>query len=595
MPKRRDRDDRHDRNDSDHDDDDAILLILGGGNEGDDDDSFSSSSDDDDNASSKNNKNKNKQKKSRKKRQTVTATDGDRPVRRSKRLKHLKNQEKKTLPPPPPLPKQQKNSKKKKAVVTLIRNPVYDEYDETERRYFKHAHPKMKNRITRAEIEILDRLSGKIPYSSSSGGGGGGGASSSQSAHGRSGNSTEISGSSSLISASALVEDYADQDADIEDEADALSASMVATEDMPVRFRILVSGLEPRTKIKAIRKLEIANYCGPMGSEYGKTMGWLDAVCALPIGVYKSLPVQATSPILEIGGFLDDIQKHISMRVHGHDETKGHIVRLLARWITNPKSKGLVLGIHGEMGTGKTRLCQSVCQVLGLPFAFLPLGGTNDGCFLTGHSYTYEGAIWGRIADALMKAKCMNPVLFFDEVDKVSDSTRGQEIINTLIHLTDPTQNSSFNDKYFAEIDLDLSRCLVIFSYNDENKVSPILRDRMTRINTNGYGIKDKLLIAREHLLPEIMEEYSLSKASVVLPDEAISHLVSVVEDEKGVRNLRRGIVDVISNINLERLLGKRECTPETPVYINRDMVQKYVSNGSKRNAMNFSVQGMYC
>jgi len=112
--------------------------------------------------------------------------------------------------------------------------------------------------------------------------------------------------------------------------------------------------------------------------------------------------------------------------------------------------------------------------------------------FLEGHSYTYEGSTWGKIIDHLIQCKYMNPVFFFDELDKVSDTPRGEEIIGILTHLTDTTQNSKFHDKYFSELDFDLSRCLFIFSYNDESKINPILLDRMYRVQTNGYDYKRK-------------------------------------------------------------------------------------------------------
>ena len=91
--------------------------------------------------------------------------------------------------------------------------------------------------------------------------------------------------------------------------------------------------------------------------------------------------------------------------------------------------------------------------------------------YFGGHSYTYEGSTWGKIVEILVKSKCMNPIIYFDELDKVSDTPKGEEIIGILTHLTDTTQNSKFHDKYFSELDFDLSRCMFIFSYNDESKI----------------------------------------------------------------------------------------------------------------------------
>ena len=131
--------------------------------------------------------------------------------------------------------------------------------------------------------------------------------------------------------------------------------------------------------------------------------------------------------------------------VYGHKNSKEQIIRIIAQWVSNPSLKGNCIGIHGSPGVGKTKLIKDgLCKALDLPFVFIPFGGVNDSSYLTGHSFTYEGAIHGKIADSLMKANCMNPIIYFDELDKISDSYRGLEIINTLIHLTDSTQMIHF-------------------------------------------------------------------------------------------------------------------------------------------------------
>jgi len=157
-----------------------------------------------------------------------------------------------------------------------------------------------------------------------------------------------------------------------------------------------------------------------------------------------------------------------------------------------------------------------------------------------------------------MDARCMNPVIYFDELDKISDTPRGEEIVNILIHLTDVTQNDEYHDKYFSEVSFRLSQCLFIFSYNDEAKVNPILKDRMYRINTKGYDAKDKVIIARKHLLPKIREQVNFKEEDIVIPDETLQYIISneaMCKGEQGVRNLKRCLEIIHTKLNLFRLI----------------------------------------
>lgn len=201
---------------------------------------------------------------------------------------------------------------------------------------------------------------------------------------------------------------------------------------------------------------------------------------------------------------------------------------------------------------------EGISKILGREFAFIALGGAGDSSFLDGHSYTYEGSTWGRIVQILIDCKCMNPVIYFDELDKVSDTPRGEEIIGILTHLTDTSQNSQFHDKYFADVDFDLSKCLFIFSYNDESKVNAILRDRMYRIQTKGYETKEKQIIARDYLLPKIREQVNFKNEDVIIPDDTIQYIASsttLTSGESGVRNMKRCLEIIYTKLNLFRLV----------------------------------------
>ena len=237
-----------------------------------------------------------------------------------------------------------------------------------------------------------------------------------------------------------------------------------------------------------------------------------------------------------------------------------------------------------------------ISKILGREFAFIALGGSGDSSFLEGHSYTYEGSTWGKIVQIIIDSKCMNPVIYFDELDKISDSPRGQEIANILTHLTDTTQNDQFQDKFFSEINFDLSKCLFIFSYNDESKVNPILLDRMYRIQTKGYSSKEKMVIAKKYMLPKIRQQVNFKEEDVIIQDDALEYLISNVkfsQNEQGVRNLKRSLEIIHTKLNLFRLVKEEsssmfgdemELKVKFPYTVTKHSIDKLIKNTGPEN-----------
>jgi ATP-dependent Lon protease len=150
----------------------------------------------------------------------------------------------------------------------------------------------------------------------------------------------------------------------------------------------------------------------------------------------------------------------------------------------------------------------------------------------------------------------MNPVIFFDEADKISESKTGQEIVGILIHLTDHTQNNQYYDRYFDGLALDLSRALIIFSFNDVERLCPILRDRMTVVHTGAFSTKDKCAIVQRHILPAVLKNTGFGGEDIVMHDEDVKFMIQTVPEEKGARNLKRGIEKAVMKINVLRLTG---------------------------------------
>ena len=329
--------------------------------------------------------------------------------------------------------------------------------------------------------------------------------------------------------------------------------------DKPYRLALLDANIPPKFKAVAMQRLNILRTMEPGDPEYYKIKTWVDAFMRIPFGTYKNLSIKMEDGVEKCNKFMEDAKTTLDQCAYGLDDAKLQIMQLMGQWISNPSAIGTAIAIKGPMGTGKTTLVkEGISKILGREFSFIALGGNGDSSFLEGHSYTYEGSTWGKIVQILTESKCMNPIIYFDELDKVSDTPKGEEIIGILTHLTDTTQNNEFHDKYFSEVSFDLSKCLFIFSYNDEEKINPILRDRMYRIQTKGYENKEKIIIARKHLLPKIREQVNFTEEDIIIPDETINYIVStqhLTNKEQGVRNLKRCLEIIHTKLNLFRLV----------------------------------------
>jgi ATP-dependent Lon protease len=370
--------------------------------------------------------------------------------------------------------------------------------------------------------------------------------------------------------------------------------------EKPYRMTLLESSIPINLKAAAMKKINSLRYIEPGAGEFYKIKNWVDTFMRMPFDKYLSLPICIEDGVDKCHDFMENAQKTLDEAVYGLNDAKMQIMQMLGQLITNPKAIGTAIAIHGPPGTGKTSLVkEGISKILNRPFAFIALGGATDSSYLEGHSYTYEGSTWGKIVQIIIDSKCMNPVIYFDELDKISDTPKGEEIAGILTHLTDTSQNSQFHDKYFAEIDFDLSKCLFIFSYNDESKVNPILKDRMYRIQTKGYSQKQKTVISNNYLLPKIREQVKFNEKEIIIPDSAIHYIIdNLCNKEDGVRNLKRCLEIIYTKLNLYRLMKPgsnlfeedMSLKVEFPFTVTKDIVDKLI----KKDKDSTSLYGLY-
>lgn len=336
--------------------------------------------------------------------------------------------------------------------------------------------------------------------------------------------------------------------------------------EIPYKLRILSSSMDDYSKNIAMYKADQLENTEPSSSEYYKLKSWLDTLLNIPWGEYTTLNVKPN----QVSNYLMEGRKQMDKVIHGQDETKDIIIQIISKMISNPGKCGNVFAVYGPPGVGKTTIIkEGMSKALGLPFAFLSLGGATDSSYLDGHGYTYEGSTPGKIVDILKKKKCMNPIFYFDELDKVSDTKKGEEVANLLIHLTDPSQNSLFQDKYLGNVSMDLSKSVFVFSFNDINKVNPILLDRMELIYVKGFTLEEKRVITKKYLLPDLLKTYQLylDKSQTIpfinLDDNTLDFIIRYTElnggshhqaKEDGVRQIKRRLEKICSQMNIIKL-----------------------------------------
>lgn len=324
----------------------------------------------------------------------------------------------------------------------------------------------------------------------------------------------------------------------------------------PQLFKIINMDIKEEFKNHIITQyFNICNSC----SDNSKLKNWLNNVMKIPFGKYKGTDLHKLKTSKYISKFITKLKDNMDSAVYGHDNAKRKIIQLTGQKITNPDSKGGVLGIWGPPGNGKTTMIkEGIAKAMDKPFVFISLGGATDASFMEGHSFTYEGSIYGRIIQGIIDSKCMNPIIYFDELDKISKTRKGDEITNLLIHLIDPVQNCHFRDKYFFGLEFDLSKVTFMFSFNEPRKINHILMDRITTVETKYLLETQKKNIVENYLMDGILKDLGLKEESINFPSDVIEYLINSYTREGGVRKLKSILYSICREVNVAQLTNTK-------------------------------------
>jgi ATP-dependent Lon protease len=285
-----------------------------------------------------------------------------------------------------------------------------------------------------------------------------------------------------------------------------------------------------KKQLKRLRSMQVGS------AEYTVVRTYLDWILDLPW-------TNATEDNMEIA----EVRRVLDEDHYGLDKVKKRIVEYLAVRKLKKDKKGPILCLIGPPGVGKTSLGRSIARSLGRKFVRISLGGVHDEAAIRGHRRTYVGALPGQIIQGMKKSGTINPVFMMDEVDKIGHDFRGDPSA-ALLEVLDPEQNNSFADHYL-EIPYDLSNVMFVATANVADPIPPPLRDRMEILEIPGYTRREKLAIARQHLIPKQLEEHGLKAEQLTITDEAVEELIEHYTREAGVRSLERAIASVIRGV----------------------------------------------
>ena len=285
-----------------------------------------------------------------------------------------------------------------------------------------------------------------------------------------------------------------------------------------------------KKQLKRLRAMQVGS------AEYTVVRTYLDWILDIPW-------TQSTQDNLEIAG----VRKVLDEDHYGLEKVKRRILEYLAVRKLKQDKKGPILCLIGPPGVGKTSLGRSIARALGRKFHRVSLGGVHDEAAIRGHRRTYVGALPGQIIQGMKKAGTVNPVFMMDEVDKIGHDFRGDPSA-ALLEVLDPEQNNTFADHYL-EIPYDLSHVMFIATANVSDPIPPPLRDRMEILEIPGYTRREKLAIARQHLLPKQLGEHGLGTEELEITDGAIEEIIDHYTREAGVRSLERQIAGVIRGV----------------------------------------------
>lgn len=300
----------------------------------------------------------------------------------------------------------------------------------------------------------------------------------------------------------------------------------------------------------------------PNSTEYYKNQIFVDLALNYPWNKkYNINDIIIKDYGTKITNFLNYIKYRLDNEIYGMESVKNEIMNVVCKFITNPNSNRNNIALYGPAGVGKSKFIKVLSNVLGIPLKTISLGGIKDSSFFLGHGYVYVESGPGKIIQNISDSNIQNPIMYFDELDKVSETDNGKDIFSFLCYLTDPTENDHFSDHYFYGMHFDLSKVFYVFTFNDINKIDKILLDRLNIIKVECPSDDEIMTIIENHCIPEIVKNIGIDK-QITFERINLKYILNYCKDSinkvitSGIREYYRIIEKILLELNKDILLN---------------------------------------
>lgn len=385
-------------------------------------------------------------------------------------------------------------------------------------------------------------------------------------------------GETSIVNSSFCSKHDAKESNDALDTMPAVSKRRKSLVD--IQTKILALNTSDQNKSVILKHYKNTLTTDPNSTEFYKNKMFVDQSLAYPWDNYFDIKrAVGTQPIPQ---FLENLKSKLDEEIYGMDDVKNEFINMVCKFITNPTSNRNNIALYGAAGVGKNRFVKVLSDVLGLPMREISLGGIKDSSFFLGHGYVYVESGPGKIIQNVIDSKVANPIIYFDELDKVSETDNGKDIYSFLTYLTDSSQNTQFTDHYFYGMGFDLSRVFYIFTFNDISKIDKILLDRLNIIYIRSPTDDEVVKILSKHCMSEITKNIVIPK-EVKIPNNQLAMIIQEYKylvDHKvssGVRLYYRVLEKIMLEINKDILLNRFDHTKTITLSTEkfRDYLQK--------------------